>query len=49
MGMDCDFVATGETKEEVIAKEDEHGKQAHGMGEMTEEQKQTAMAAIKEE
>lgn len=49
MGVDCNFVATGETKEEVIGRGVEHAKEAHGMSEMTEEQKEQAMAAMREE
>lgn len=47
--MDCDFVAEGETAEEVLGKAMEHGMSAHGMTEadMTEEKKEAAMAAMK--
>lgn len=33
LGMDCDFVAEGETEEEVVAKAKEHGKTVHGQTE----------------
>lgn len=50
MGIDCDFVAEGATKEEVIAKGMAHGAEVHGMKpeDMTAEKSAAAMAAIKE-
>jgi predicted small metal-binding protein len=30
VGVDCDFVATGATEEEVMQKAGEHGKKVHG-------------------
>lgn len=30
LGMDCNFVAEGETEEEVLAKAKEHGQTVHG-------------------
>jgi len=40
LGMDCDFVATGATKEEVMKKAMEHGGTVHAdmMKDMTKEQ-----------
>ena len=40
LGLDCDFVATGATKEEVMKKAMEHGNVVHAdmMKDMTEEQ-----------
>lgn len=40
LGVDCDFVATGDTKEEVLKKAMEHGGAVHAdlMKGMTEEQ-----------
>ena len=40
LGMDCDFVATGETKEEVLKVAMEHGSTVHAdmMKDMTQEQ-----------
>ncbi len=40
LGMDCDFVATGATKEEVLKKAMEHGGSVHAdmMKGMTKEQ-----------
>ncbi|MBV8864707.1 MAG: DUF1059 domain-containing protein [Acidobacteriaceae bacterium] len=31
VGMDCDFVARGETEQEVMTKAAEHAKKDHGM------------------
>ena len=31
LGMDCGFVARGETEDEVMQQAAQHGKQAHGM------------------
>ena len=47
--MDCDFIATGETKEETIQKGNEHAMKEHGMKEedMTAEMKEKIMAAVK--
>jgi len=46
---DCDFVATGETKEEVLQKAGEHAMSAHGKTEADMAgEKDAAMAAIKE-
>ncbi len=40
LGLDCDFVATGATKEEVLKKAMEHGGTVHAdlMKDMTKEQ-----------
>lgn len=46
---ECDFVVTGETKEEVMMKAAEHGMQVHGMSEADMAgKKDAAMAAITE-
>ena len=31
LGMDCQYVARGETEDEVMQQASQHGKQAHGM------------------
>jgi predicted small metal-binding protein len=31
LGMDCQYVARGETEDEVMQQAAQHGKQAHGM------------------
>jgi len=50
MGVNCDFVATGNTPEEVMRNGMEHGTQAHGMKpeDMTDEKRRMAMAAMKQ-
>jgi len=35
MGSDCTFVARGETLDEVLAVGAEHGKEVHGINELT--------------
>ncbi len=51
LGQECDFVADGATKEEVMGKLMEHGKSMHAMTDeaMTPEMTQKAEAAVKEE
>lgn len=48
-GLDCDFTAEAETIEELMPKIAEHGKQAHGMTEISDETMQKVKAAITEE
>jgi predicted small metal-binding protein len=48
IGVECDFVATGNTDEEVLQKCAQHGKQAHDMGELPPELAQRVKANIKE-
>lgn len=52
LGEDCDYVATGMTKEEVMQKGAEHGMQVHGMSQedlMKPEMVEKAMSMMKEE
>jgi predicted small metal-binding protein len=37
VGMDCDFVARGETEEEILKQAAKHAGTAHGMTDMSEE------------
>lgn len=46
VGVDCDWVATGETEEEIMKKAAEHAKKAHGMNEIPQELVQKVRAAI---
>jgi len=50
LGLDCDFVATGETEDEVMQKGGEHGKEVHGYtdADFTPEFMEKAKSAIKE-
>ena len=49
VGQDCDFVARGETDEEVMGQVAEHARTAHDMKEVPPELAEKAKAAIKDE
>jgi predicted small metal-binding protein len=49
VGMDCDFVARGETEEEILKKAAEHADTDHGMKEIPEEVLAKVRAAIRDE
>jgi predicted small metal-binding protein len=49
VGPDCDFVAHGETEEEVMGQVAEHARSAHGMQEVPPELAEKARAAIRDE
>lgn len=49
IGVDCDFVARGETVEEVMRKCAEHAKAEHGMNEIPPDLAQKVRAAIRDE
>ncbi len=48
-GPDCDFVARGESDEEVMGQVAEHARTAHGMEEVSPELTAKAQAAIRDE
>lgn len=48
-GPDCDFVARGESDEEVMGQVAEHARTAHGMEEVSPELAAKAQAAIRDE
>ena len=48
-GADCDFVARGETEEDVFKVVAEHGAQAHGMTDVPPEMVEKAKSLIKDE
>jgi predicted small metal-binding protein len=48
IGVDCDFVATGNTDEEILKACAEHGKQAHNMDKLPPELAQKVKAGIRE-
>jgi predicted small metal-binding protein len=48
IGVDCDFVATGNSDEEIIKACAEHGKKAHGMEALPPELAQKVKSSIKE-
>ena len=47
--MDCDFIARGETEEEVLKLAAEHAAPAHGMTEMSDDVIAKVRAAIQNE
>lgn len=49
VGVDCDFVARGETEQEVLQKCGEHAKSAHGMDEIPADLAAKVRASIREE
>lgn len=49
MGADCDFVARGETEEELFKNAAEHGAAVHGMASLPPEAIEQARALIREE
>lgn len=48
-GVDCSFVVRGETEEELFRNALEHGKEAHGMTELSPELKEKMRTLIREE
>ncbi len=49
VGVDCDFVAQGETEQEVLQQCAEHARTAHGMSEIPPELATKVRAAIRDE
>lgn len=49
VGLDCDFVAHGETEAQVMEKVAQHAKKDHGMHEIPEEVATKVRAAIRNE
>ena len=49
LGSDCTFVARGETLEEVMAAGAEHGKEVHGIDEITPEIAEKVKLIIRDE
>ena len=48
IGVDCDFVATGKTDEEVMRACAEHGKMAHDMENLPPELREKVKAGIRD-
>ncbi|MEW6209231.1 MAG: DUF1059 domain-containing protein [Acidobacteriota bacterium] len=48
VGPDCDFVARGETEEEIMSQVAQHAREAHGLEEVPAELVDKARAAIRE-
>ena len=49
VGVDCDFVARGETEQEVLDACADHGRTAHGMQVLPQELAEKVRASIREE
>ena len=49
MGADCDFVARGETLDEVLKVSAEHGNELHGISEITPEMVEQVTAVVRDE
>ena len=49
MGSDCDFIARGETLEEVLQEGAEHGRAVHGINELTPEMVEQVKSMVREE
>ncbi len=49
LGSDCTFVARGETLEEVLAVGAEHGKEVHGITEITPEMVEKVKSVVRTE
>jgi len=48
-GVDCDYIARGQTNEEVMKNAAEHGRQKHGMQSIPPELQQKMKSLIREE
>lgn len=48
VGLDCDFVATGDSESEIMAKVAKHAKEDHGMTDISPEVAAKVQAAIHE-
>ena len=48
VGVDCDFVATGETEAEIMTKAVEHARSEHGFDEISPELAEKVQAAIRD-
>ena len=49
VGVDCDFVAKGETVEDVLKQCAEHGRKEHGMNELPADLADKVRGAIRDE
>jgi len=49
VGVDCDFVATGETEQEILQKCSEHAGTAHNMNELPAELAEKVRGNIRDE
>jgi predicted small metal-binding protein len=49
VGADCDFVARGNSEEEIMSQIDEHARTEHNMSEVPAELREQVRAAIRDE
>jgi len=49
VGVDCDFVATGETEQEILQKCSEHARTTHNMNELPAELAEKVRGNIRDE
>lgn len=49
VGVDCDFVARGETEQDVLERCAEHGRKEHGMNELPAELAEKVRGAMRDE
>jgi len=49
VGVDCDFVARGETEQDVLEQCAEHGRKEHGMNELPADLAEKVRGAIRDE
>jgi predicted small metal-binding protein len=49
VGVDCDFVARGETEQEILQQCSEHARTAHNMNELPPELAEKVRGAIRDE
>jgi predicted small metal-binding protein len=49
VGVDCDFVARGESEQEILQQCAEHARSAHGMNELTPELAEKVRSGIRDE
>jgi len=49
VGMDCDFVAKGETEQDILQQAAEHARKEHGMTEIPAELADKVRGAIRDE
>ena len=49
IGVDCDFVARGETEQDVLEQCAEHGRKEHGMNELPPDLAEKARGAMRDE
>ena len=49
VGVDCDFVAKGETEQEVLQECEEHARKEHGMTELPADLAEKVRGAIRDE